>query len=195
METMLSGYLKESIALQEQVLADVAIATVFNKIVDISTGALDKGNKILVAGNGGSAADAQHFAAEFVAMYKIQRRAHPAIALTTDASILTAIGNDYSFENIFARQVEAHGRGGDVLFVLTTSGNSANIIKAIQVAKANNVMTVALLGGNGGRAKGLADYEIIVPSSNTPRIQELQKLILHSIAEEVEKKHYAIHFS
>jgi len=192
---MIGNYLKESIALQEKVLADKGIAKVFNEVVDVSLAALSNGGKLLVAGNGGSAADAQHFAAEFVAMYKIPRRAHSAIALTTDTSILTAVGNDYSFETIFSRQVEAHGRPGDVLFVLTTSGNSKNLIRAIEAAKKGDVTTVAFLGKGGGITKGLADHEIIIPSDNTPRIQEVQKLFLHSIAEEVEKRHYAQYLS
>lgn len=192
---MIREYLKESIALQKKVLADKRIAAKFNAIVQTSLATLLNGGKILVAGNGGSAADAQHFAAEFVAMYKIARRAHPAIALTTDTSILTAVSNDYHFNNIFSRQVEAHGRRGDILFALSTSGNSVNLIKALKAAKRNGVTTVALLGKGGGKTKGIADYEIIVPSTNTPRIQELQKLILHSIAEEVEKRHYAEYLS
>lgn len=192
---MLNKYLKESIGLQQRVLRDKKITAAFNEIVDISLHALMNGGKILVAGNGGSAADAQHFAAEFVAMYKIERRAHPAIALTTDASILTAVGNDYAFENIFSRQVEALGRPGDILFVLTTSGNSKNLIKALRMAKVNGVATVALLGKKGGKTKNIADHEIIIPSNNTPRIQEVQKLILHSIAEEVEMRHYAEYLS
>lgn len=191
MRPALDTYLKESIALQKKVLADKKIAAAFREAVGISLECLEDGGKLLVAGNGGSAADAQHFAAEFVAMYKIERRAHPAIAFTTDTSILTAIGNDYSFDNIFSRQVEALGRPGDVLFLITTSGNSNNLIKAIAAAKRAGVTTVAFLGKGGGRTKGRADVEIIIPSKNTPRIQEVQKLILHSIAEEVEKRLYA----
>lgn len=192
---MIHKYLKEGIALQQKILKDKKIAAVFNEITDLSLHALQNGGKFLVAGNGGSAADAQHFAAEFVAMYKIQRQAHPAVALTTDTSILTAVSNDHSFESVFARQVEALGRPGDVLFVLTTSGNSNNLIKAIKAAKRRGVKTVSLLGKGGGKTKGLADYEIIIPSDNTPRIQEAQKLILHSVAEEVEKRHYAVYLS
>jgi D-sedoheptulose 7-phosphate isomerase len=192
---MIREYLKESIALQQKVLADEAIARQFNVIVDATLLALSNGGKILVAGNGGSAADAQHFAAEFVAMYKIARRAHPAVALTTDTSILTAVSNDYSFNNIFSRQVEAHGRKSDIFFVLTTSGNSVNLINALKTGKENGVVTVALLGKGGGKTQGIADHEIIIPSDNTPRIQEVQKLILHSIAEEVEKRHYEKYLS
>lgn len=192
---MIRQYLKESIDLQKRVLDDEHIVATFNKIVDVILDALSNGGKLLVAGNGGSAADAQHFAAEFVAMYKIQRRAHPAIALTHDTSVLTAVGNDYDFKNVFARQVEAFGQPGDVLFLLTTSGNSENLIHAVARAKQSKVTTVALLGKGGGRMKGMADYEIIIPSDNTPRIQEVQKLMFHSIAEEVEKRHYAKYLS
>lgn len=192
---MIGKYLKESIALQKKILADKKIAKEFDTIVKLTLFSISNGNKILVAGNGGSAADAQHFAAEFVAMYKIKRRAHPAIALTTDTSILTATGNDFSFNNIFSRQVEALGNKGDVLFAFTTSGNSRNLIKAVKTAKARGVMTVALLGKGGGKTKGLADHEIIVPSNDTARIQEAQKLIFHSIAEEVEKEHYVKYLS
>jgi D-sedoheptulose 7-phosphate isomerase len=188
---MIKKYLEESVRLQKKVLSDRKIAKTFDMIVDATLNTLTNGGKILVAGNGGSAADAQHFAAEFVAMYKIERRAHPAVALTTDASILTAVANDYNFNNIFSRQVEAHGRQGDILFVLTTSGNSINCVRALKAAKKTGVTTVTLLGKGGGKTKGLADYEIIVPSANTPRIQEMQKLILHSVAEEVEQRHYA----
>lgn len=192
---MISGYLKESIALQKKVLASRAIASTFNKLVDATLTTVSTGGKILVAGNGGSAADAQHFAAEFVAMYKIQRRAHPAIALTTDTSILTAVSNDYSFKNIFSRQVDALGRKGDILYLLSTSGNSLNLVHALKSAKKAGVTTVAFLGKLGGKMKGMADHEIVIPSNNTPRIQEVQKLILHSIAEEVEKRHFATYLS
>ncbi len=192
---MIHSYLEESIELQKKVLADKGIADTFNQIVQATLVSITNGGKILVAGNGGSAADAQHFAAEFVAMYKIARRAHPAVAFTTDASILTAVSNDYAFENIFSRQMEALGRKGDIFFALTTSGKSKNLINALKTAKANGVTTVALLGKGGGETKGLADHEIIIPSDNTPRIQEVQKLILHSIAEEVERRHYAEYLS
>ena len=190
---MIGKYLEESIALQQNVLADQAIAKEFNVIVDLTLLCLEGGGKILVAGNGGSAADAQHFSTEFVGMYKIRRRALPAIALTTDTSILTATGNDYTFDDIFSRQIEALGNKGDVFYAFTTSGNSKNLMKAIEVAKVRGVITVALLGKGGGKTKGMTDHEIIVPSDNTPRIQELHKLIFHSIAEEVEKQHYEKH--
>lgn len=192
---MLKKYLEESIRLHRSVLNNKRIAKTFNDIVHATFSAINGGGKILVAGNGGSAADAQHFAAEFVGKYKILRRAHPAIALTTDTSILTAVGNDIHFDHVFERQVEALAHRGDILFLFSTSGNSKNLILAANAAKKKGVTTVALLGKGGGKTKGKAFFEIIVPSSNTPRIQEIQKLIFHSIAEEVEKRHYKIHRS
>src|SRR5690348_607848 len=139
MYSVIKKYLEESVRLQKKVIGDRKIAKTFDAIVNATLATLMNGGKILVAGNGGSAADAQHFAAEFVAMYKIARRAHPAVALTTDASILTAVGNDYNFNNIFSRQVEAHGKSGDILFVLTTSGNSMNCVHALKAAAKSGV--------------------------------------------------------
>lgn len=187
---MIREYLKESIELQTCVAADEDIVRVFDEIVEVTLNTLNNGGKILVAGNGGSAADAQHFAAEFVSKYKMERPAMAAIALTTDTSILTAIGNDYDFSRVFERQVEALGKPGDVFFAFTTSGNSENLIKALRIAKEREITTISLLGKGGGKTKGISDFEIIIPSENTPRIQEIQKLIFHSIAEEVEKRHF-----
>lgn len=186
----IEDYLKESIALQKKLLSDKKLSVNFSKAVNVTSDALYAGNKILAAGNGGSAADAQHFTTEFVGKYKMVRKAHPAFALSSDPSILTAWSNDNSFDEVFKRQIEAHGKPGDVLYVLSTSGNSKNILLAIKAAKKAGVFTIALLGSKGGKAKGMADLEIIVPSSNTPRIQEVHKLIFHSIAEEVEKRHH-----
>ena len=144
------------------------------------------GGKILFCGNGGSAADAQHFAAEFVCKFKRERPGYEAIALTANTSVLTAWSNDYDFKDVFAREVEALGRAGDVFVGISTSGNSENVIRAITKAKGIGLTTVAILGHDGGRTKGVADIEIVVPSNNTPRIQEAQMFILHAIAEEVE---------
>ena len=144
--------------------------------------------KILCCGNGGSAADAQHFAAEFVGKFRHDRRPYPAIALTTDTSILTAWSNDQHFDSVFGRKIEALGTKGDVLVVFSTSGNSNNIIHAIDIAHENGLHTIAFLGKDGGRAKGKAHYEIIVPSDDTPRIQEVHVLLLHIVAEEVERR-------
>lgn len=185
---MIRDYLKESIALAEELLKDADLPEKFEKAVVATRGALAHGNKILAAGNGGSAADAQHFTAEFIGKYKIARRAYPAISLTTDTSAITAWGNDNTFDGIFERQIEGIGNAGDVFFGISTSGNSKNILRAFSTAKQKKIFTVALLGNEGGAAKGIADLEFIVPSSNTPRIQEMHTLLLHGIAEEVEKK-------
>jgi D-sedoheptulose 7-phosphate isomerase len=148
-------------------------------------GCIDDGGKIMFAGNGGSAADAQHLAAELVNRYKRERRPLAGLALTTDTSVLTSIGNDYSFDQIFSKQVEALGRKGDVLVGISTSGDSANIIKAIEIARKLGIATISLTGEL-GRIKDLADCAIIIPSRNTPRIQEAQILIGHILCELLE---------
>jgi len=149
--------------------------------------ALAAGNKLLVMGNGGSAADSQHFAAEIIGRFKMERPALPAIALTTDSSILTAIGNDYGFDAVFSRQVEGLGRPGDVVFGISTSGNSPNVLAALSKARELGCRTVALLGRDGGTIKTVADISIIVPSDDTPRIQEGHVTIIHIICDLLEK--------
>lgn len=149
---------------------------------------LKNGNKVLLMGNGGSAADCQHIAAELVGRYKKERRGLPAIALTTDTSILTAVGNDYSFDEIFARQIEALADKDDLVIGISTSGNSENVIKGILKAKEIGCYTAGLLGKDGGKLKNLVDLPIIVPSNNTPRIQECHILIGHIICEFVDKE-------
>ncbi|CAB3289303.1 putative phosphoheptose isomerase [Methanocaldococcus lauensis] len=158
------------------------------KAIEIISKALKNGNKILICGNGGSAADSQHFAAEIVGRFKLERKGLPAIALTTDTSILTAIGNDYGFEKIFERQVEALGKKGDVLIGISTSGNSENVIRAVNKAKEMGIYTIGLLGKGGGKLKDIVDLALIVPSNDTARIQECHLTIYHVICEEVEKK-------
>ena len=150
--------------------------------------ALGAGNKLLIMGNGGSAADAQHFAAEIIGRFKLERPALPAIALTTDSSILTAIGNDYGFEAVFSRQVEGLGRPGDVVFGISTSGNSANVLAALAKARELGCRTVALLGRDGGTIKSVADIALIVPSDDTPRIQEGHVTIIHIICDLLEQR-------
>lgn len=146
------------------------------------------GKKLLAAGNGGSAADALHLCEELVGRYKNNRRAFPAICLSADGTALTCIGNDFGFEEIFARQVEALGEAGDVLVLFTSSGNSANQIKALQVAKSRDMQVVVLAGCGGGKLKGLADAEWIVPSKIGARVQELHSWALHVILEVVEAR-------
>lgn len=145
-------------------------------------------SKVLIAGNGWSAADSQHRAAELMGRYKIERNPLPAVSLTTDTSNLTAVGNDYGFDNIFARQIEWLGMPWDIFIGISTSGNSANVIKAIEICKTKWIKTIALLGKWGGKIKDIVDIALVVASDNTPRIQECHQTIYHTICEEVEIK-------
>ncbi len=142
---------------------------------------LEMGYKILICGNGGSAADSQHFAAEIVGRFEKERKGFPAIALTTDTSALTAIGNDYGFDQIFSRQVEALGEKGDILIGISTSGNSENIIKAVEKAKKLKMFTIGFLGKDGGKLKDIVDKAFIVKHNNTARIQEVHLTLEHTI--------------
>ena len=144
--------------------------------------------KIMFMGNGGSAADSQHIAAEFIGRFQKERRALPAIALTTDSSILTSLGNDYSFDIIFARQIEGLGRRGDLVVAISTSGNSQNVIEGVQKAKAMGIKTISLTGCGGGKLTGLCDINLIVPSNKTARIQESHMCLYHAICELVENR-------
>jgi D-sedoheptulose 7-phosphate isomerase len=144
--------------------------------------------KVLLMGNGGSAADSQHIAAEIVGRFKKERKGLPAIALTTDTSILTSVGNDYGYDYIFSRQIEALCRPEDIVIGLTTSGNSANVVSAIEVAKKIGATTVGLTGGTGGKLNALCDYNLVVPSSVTARIQEAHIFIGHSLCEILESE-------
>ena len=150
--------------------------------------ALTGGQKLLVCGNGGSAADAADFATEYACRFCADRPPYPALNLTACGSLLTATGNDYGFDEVFARQVRAFGKKGDVFVCITASGNSANIIAAIAAANAAGLHTIALLGRDGGRARGLAQTELIVPSTITARIQEAHKFLLHTICEIVDEE-------
>lgn len=147
---------------------------------------LNLGYKILICGNGGSAADSQHFAAEIVGRFEKERRALPAIALTTDTSALTAIGNDYGFDQIFSRQIEALGQKGDILIGISTSGNSRNVIKAVEKAKEQGLFTVGFLGKDGGKLKSLVDKAFVVKHNNTARIQEVHLTLEHALCKVIE---------
>ncbi|MCX5797173.1 MAG: SIS domain-containing protein [Elusimicrobia bacterium] len=139
-----------------------------------------KGRKVLIFGNGGSAADAQHFAAELVGRFARERRALPALALTVNTSDLTAIGNDYGYDQVFARQVEAHARPGDVAVAITTSGNSANVLKAAAAARRRKLAVIGLTGAGGGRLKDLCDVCVRAPSTDTARVQEVHAVVIHA---------------
>ncbi len=155
-------------------------------IIKLIADSLENGNKVLLFGNGGSAAEAQHLAAEFVNRFLMERPPLPAIALSTDSSILTSIGNDYSFSEIFSKQIVALGKEGDIAIGISTSGNSANVIKAIEVAKEMGIETVALTGNDGGDLAKVANYSLIVPSNSTPCIQEVHMAVGHILCEMVE---------
>lgn len=158
------------------------------KAAELTIETYKRGNKILLCGNGGSAADCQHIAAEFVGRFKKERRALPAIALTTDTSILTAVTNDYWYDFLFARQIEALGKEDDLLFALSTSGNSINIIRAVELAKTLKLKTIGLLGGDGGKLRRIIDLPIIVPAKSSARVQEVHITIAHIICELVEQE-------
>jgi|SRR5215471_12247297 D-sedoheptulose 7-phosphate isomerase len=155
---------------------------------DLIEQCLCAGNKLLMCGNGGSAADAAHFATELVVRFARDRRAYPAICLATDGGLLTAAGNDYGFDEIFARQIAAIGVHGDVLICLTTSGKSKNVVRALEEAKARKLKTIAFLGRDGGSTKGMADVDLLVPSNSTARIQEAHQLLLHVLCEIIEAR-------
>jgi phosphoheptose isomerase len=181
--------LKNSIAAAKKTLQsllglDLEVA----RAADLIEHCLRAGNKLLVCGNGGSAADASHFATEFVVRFMKDRPAYPAICLAGDGGLLTAAGNDYGFDEVFARQVAAFGLRGDVLICLTTSGKSRNIERALQEAKARKLKTIAFLGRDGGSTIGMADVDLLVRGDLTARIQEAHQLLLHVLCETVESR-------
>jgi len=184
--TLISQRIRESIAVKEKLLRDETCLVILGQVASIMTKALRSGDKLLFMGNGGSAADAQHLAAEFAGRYRKERRALPAMALSVNMSSLTAIANDYSFDTVFARQVEAMGRCGDVAIGLSTSGTSSNIVRGMETARRLGLVTVALTGESGGYLKDTVEYCMCVPSSETPRIQEAHILLGHILCEIVE---------
>lgn len=161
------------------------------EVTEVITQQFKKGKKLLICGNGGSAADAQHVAAEFVGRFQFNRQALPAIALSTNASILTAVSNDYSFDIVFSRQVEALGQPGDILWGLSTSGKSSNVLHALKRAKDMDLITIGMAGHNGGLFQEFVDYPLFVAEKNTPYIQEIHLITYHQICEQVEAQLFA----
>ena len=186
--------LEASIQTMTLVLNDEAIHAAVVEAGRLTADAMKHGRKLMICGNGGSAADAQHLAAEFVSRLTIDRPALRAIALTTDTSIVTAIGNDHSYDNIFERQVEALGQEGDVLLAISTSGNSKNCVKALKLAKAIGIHTVALTGNRGGTMAALAEINIIIPSDTTMNIQESHLALEHIFCMVVERFYFGADF-
>jgi len=188
--TLMKQYVSESfnnsIKTKQAILEDESFLSSIHKIADKITEAMKSGNKLLIAGNGGSAADAQHVAGEFVNRFHFDRLGLPCIALTTDTSVLTAVGNDYAFARVFQKQIEALGKAGDVFIGITTSGNSPNILEAMKLCKEKSIATVGLTGQKAGTIDEFCDYILKVPSSDTPRIQEAHILIEHIICGIVE---------
>ncbi len=184
MKSAIRSIIQDSITVKQQAI-DKNIDVVV-KIAQASIHCLENGGTLFFFGNGGSAADSQHVAAEFIGRFQKERRALAAIALTTDTSILTCLANDYSYDVVFSRQLEALGKKGDMAFGITTSGKSPNVLKAFEAAKARGLVTVAFTGGDGGPAAVMADMSVIVPSKVTARIQESHSVIFHAICEVVE---------
>jgi len=175
-------------SLQEVLSALIPLQADLEKAAAAAGDALLAGNKLMFCGNGGSASDSAHLATEFTCRFKEDRRPYPAMAFTVDAGLLTSIGNDYDITEIFSRQVAAFGRQGDVLIVLTTSGKSRNILSALEEARRRGITTIAFLGKGGGFTKGAADIELVVPGTETARIQEAQQFLLHVLCEIVEER-------
>jgi len=173
---------------KEVLEATKALIPTIKEVSKVIANALKNGNKVLIFGNGGSAADAQHIAAELTGRYKKERIALAAIALTTDTSAITAISNDYGYDRLFERQVEAFCKKGDIVIGISTSGNSKNVIKGLLKAKELNGITISLSGNGGGDMRDISDYNLIVPSNNTPRIQEMHILIGHILCAGVDKE-------
>lgn len=180
--------IQESIETKQKVLENVELIATVGKVIDVIVAAFKNGNRVYFCGNGGSAADAQHLAAEFSGRFYTDRKALPAEALHCNTSYLTAVANDYGYDVVYSRMIDGIGEAGDVLVGLSTSGNSANIIKAFEVAKEKKITTVAFTGLSGGQMRSISDHLINIPSTDTPRIQESHILLGHIICQLVEEK-------
>jgi len=187
-EQRIRKLIEASIATKQSLLESTEILTSIAKVSEILVQALREGNKVLLFGNGGSAADAQHIAAELVGRFAFDRPALPALALSVNSSCITAIGNDYGYDKVFSRQLEALARPGDVAIGISTSGNSPNVLWAMSTAKKIGLHTIALTGSTGGNLKAAVDHCVCVPSNETPRIQECHILIGHIISQFVESE-------
>jgi D-sedoheptulose 7-phosphate isomerase len=194
MKELIVGKLQNSVATLQKVMADDALLTALADAAAVTGKAMRDGHKLLVAGNGGSAADSQHLAAEFVSRLTVDRPAMRAIALTTDTSILTAVANDYSYDNVFERQIEALGQAGDVFLGISTSGNSKNILKALELSRKLGIVTIGFSGNGGGKMLPLCDYNIVIPSGITANIQESHLALEHIYCHLVEIAFFGAEF-
>ncbi len=191
MNDKIRNIIRASVDTKQKVLENETLVATIAKVVDVVTTAFKNGNRVYFCGNGGSAADAQHLAAEFSGRFYTDRKALPAEALHCNTSYLTAVANDYGYEVVYARMIDGIGQKGDVLIGLSTSGNSGNIIRAFDVAKEKGMVTVAFTGDSGGKMKAISDHLLNVPSGDTPRIQESHIMIGHIICQLVEEKYFA----
>jgi len=186
MKNYIEDQLKQSHAIISAILEDQSLKQALSKAIDACIGSLKSGGKILLAGNGGSAADAQHIAGELVSRFAFDRPGLAAVALTTDTSILTAVGNDYGYELLFSRQIQALGRKGDVFVAYSTSGKSPNILKALQAAKEVGLVTIGLTGNRNGPMNAMCDHVLSMPSADTPKIQEGHLIMGHILCGAIE---------
>jgi D-sedoheptulose 7-phosphate isomerase len=194
LKDLVRSQLADSISVMQSVMDDTSISEAIVSAGEITAAAMKSGHKLMVAGNGGSAADSQHIAAEFVSRVTVDRPALRAIALTVDSSILTAIGNDYGYGSVFERQVEALGQPGDVFLAISASGNSENVIRALKRARALGLTTIGLTGNGGGAMRGLCDHMAIVPSTSTMNIQESHLALEHIFCMVVEHCYFGTDF-
>lgn len=188
MEEVVRKRIEESIEIKKELLSNYDLLDCIFRMAEKMSDAISKGGKIVVCGNGGSASDALHFAGEIVGRFQKERTAWPAVVLNADVATMTAIGNDYGFDDIFARQAEAHIRPGDVFVGISTSGNSENVLRAALVAKKQGAKTMALLGKDGGKIRTVVEYPIVVPCDITARVQECHIMIIHILCELIENK-------
>ena len=188
MKNYIKEQIKQSFQTKQAIYENEELLETIMQVAKACVEVYKNGKKTILAGNGGSAADAQHIAAELVGRYGFDRPSIPSLALTTDTSNLTAIGNDYGYDQVFSRQLDGMGQEGDLFFGISTSGNSKNVINAFEVAKKKGITTVALVGRDGGAMAKMADFAIVVPSNATPRIQESHILIGHIICDIIEKE-------
>jgi D-sedoheptulose 7-phosphate isomerase len=191
MQTKIKKIIESSIQSKEQILANESMLQTIQDCCQIITNAFMQGKKVLFCGNGGSAADAQHLAAEFSGRFYTDRIALPAEALHCNTSYLTAVANDYSFDVVYSRMIQGIGNEGDVLVGLSTSGNSKNIVEAFKAAKIKNMVTIGFTGASGGKLKNISDHLLNVPSEDTPRIQEAHIMLGHIICQLVEENYFA----
>src|SRR5205085_6491605 len=194
MKQLVRTQMEQSIATMQAALSNEAMVEAVARAGELTAQSMLSGRKLMVAGNGGSAADSQHLVAEFVSRLSVNRPALPAIALTTDTSILTAIGNDFAFDNVFERQVEALGQPGDVLLAISTSGNSKNLLKALRLCRQRGIATIGYSGNGGGAMAELCDINVVIPSNTTMNIQECHLALEHIFCMVVERCYFGAEF-